>query len=312
MSAQILAVTFGDPCSIGPEIAHQAITDFLRESPEVGLHVFGSPSTWESEAFSFLRKHPKIRFHPIGSTQAWELGRPSAASGFMALESLQAAAGHCLEKKADALVTGPLDKSICAKVDPQFVGQTEFLKDLTKSDDVLMMLKNPDLRVALVTTHLAIKDISAQITAEKIIRKAKIFANYLNKQKDPRPLAILALNPHASDHGLFGNEEASVITPAIEEMKKLGMNVSGPIPADTAFCFSKEYSGFLCMYHDQGLIPLKMSGFESAINVSLGLPFLRTSVDHGTAFDIAGKGRASAQSFLHALREARDCYSLNS
>jgi len=307
MSPSVLAVSIGDPCSIGPEIAAKAISLFLKETPHVQLVVFGSISTWESKDFSLFQQESRIQFQSVGKPQTWKPGQPSLESGALAIDGLKQAANLCLEKKAKALVTGPVDKSICAKTDPHFIGQTEFLRDFTNSPSVLMMLKNPSLRVALVTTHLAIKNVAAAISEEKIIEKAEIFLSYLSKQKESRPLAILALNPHASDQGLFGDEEARIILPAVERMKKRGMNVVGPIPSDTAFCFAQNYAGFLCMYHDQGLIPLKMSGFENAINVSLGLPFLRTSVDHGTAFNLAGTGKASAQSFLHALREARDC-----
>ena len=164
-----------------------------------------------------------------------------------------------------------------------------------------MILRNRSLTVALVTTHIPLKDVSKKLRTQDIVATAETLHNHLSLfKKNPR-IAICALNPHASDNGLFGSEERNIIAPAVSRLKKIGLIVSGPLPADSLFFYANKYDGIVCLYHDQGLIPLKMSGFYDAINITAGLPFPRTSVDHGTAFPIAGKGLASSESFYQAL-----------
>jgi 4-hydroxythreonine-4-phosphate dehydrogenase len=247
----------------------------------------------------------RLELENVGDSR-FEPGRPSALSGQSAIESLRAAALYCLHRKAQALVTGPVDKYFCALNDQSFVGQTEFLKKLTQSNSVTMMLANSQLRVALVTTHLALRDVSRAVTSQGILQTTRNLHLYLRRSISNPQIAVCALNPHASDHGLFGDEEERILKPAIDVLKEEGLSVSGPLPADTAFCPPRKFDAYVCMYHDQALIPLKMSGFFEAINVSLGLPFLRTSVDHGTAFDIAGRGQASPLSLKNALEAARE------
>ena len=214
------------------------------------------------------------------------------------------ATAFCLSRRALTLTTGPLDKSLVSKTDPDFTGHTEFLEKKSKSKGSTMLLSSSKLKVSLVTTHLPLKKVSSLLTKEKIISTVIRTNDHLKRfTKRPR-LAVCALNPHASDNGLFGDEEAQIINPAIRNLKKKRLLVSGPYPADSLFCRSSDFDAIICMYHDQGLIPLKMHHFFDAINVTLGLPFLRTSVDHGTAFDIAGKRKASHLSYENALEYA--------
>lgn len=300
MSEVVIALSVGDPCSIGPEIVAAAVPEFVGRHPNVKLRVFGQ---LRSEQRQLLEGLSSVQLENESDSR-FQPGRPSTLSGQSAIESLRAAALCCLHRKAQALVTGPVDKYFCALNDQSFVGQTEFLKKLTQSNSVTMMLANSQLRVALVTTHLALRDVSQALTIEKILQTTRNLNHYLRRSISNPHIAVCALNPHASDHGLFGDEEERVLRPAIDTLKKEGLRLSGPLPADTAFCPPRKFDAYVCMYHDQALIPLKMSGFFEAINVSLGLPFLRTSVDHGTAFDIAGRGQASSLSLENALEAA--------
>ncbi len=298
-----LAVTFGDPCSIGPEVGIKALKIFLQETPQASLSLFACLDSLSMDEKDFLKSRPQVALNNISSNERLQAGKPSSQSGKAAVDCLRAAAQECLEDRAKALVTGPVDKYFCSLTQKDFRGQTEFLRDLSESKGVTMLLAHDRMRVALVTTHLALRDVPSRLTTESIVETCLRSFEYL-KSLTPKPkIAILALNPHASDQGLFGNEEKQIIEPAIQKLKALGMDVTGPLPSDTAFAIG-NYDAHICMYHDQALIPIKLTGFYEAINLSLGLPFLRASVDHGTAFDIAGQNKANATSFLNALRAA--------
>lgn len=243
-----------------------------------------------------------------------EPGKGTPAAGVAALLSLEAGVEALREGTIDVLVTAPINKDTIQSDDFRFPGHTEYLEsELGGEDDkALMILFNDLMRVALVTTHLPLKDVAGEVTKERVAEKIRVFARSLRLDfgiDGPR-IAVLALNPHAGDGGLLGSEEETAIKPAIEETFAEGILVFGPYAADGFFGRSREieFDGVLAMYHDQGLIPLKASSDEKGVNFTAGLPFVRTSPDHGTGYDIAGKGQASASSFREAIYRAIDIY----
>ena len=238
-------------------------------------------------------------------------GRYTAASGDASLRALQAAAADLAAGRIAALVTGPIDKHALADAGLAFPGQTELVAAACGVRRFAMMLAGPRLRVVLATTHLALRDVPAAITEDAVLDAADLVAAHLRDREGiaaPR-IAVLGLNPHASDGGRFGDEEARVIAPAVVRLRQAGIDATGPLPADTAFHRAVEgaFDAVVAMYHDQGLGPLKLLHFTSAINVTLGLPRVRCSPDHGPAFDLAGTGRADPGSLVEALRFARRC-----
>lgn len=293
-----IAATFGDPTSIGPEVATAAIKKLIAKRNDVIIHVFAPRQ--------FKINSKKIIWHDSIESSTFIAGKPGQRSGARALFDLSNAADACISKQCHALVTGPIDKYWCAKSDSKFTGHTEYLEKRTRSKKSTMLLEGPKLRVALVTTHIPLAKVSSNISSQKIIATAKNVCGYLKSFIHRPRLAICGLNPHASDKGLFGNEEQEIILPAIRKLKSAGIRVDGPLSADSLFHRTDPYDAVICMYHDQGLIPLKMRHFYDAINITLGLPFIRTSVDHGTAFDIAGKAKASSISYGQALQHAYD------
>lgn len=240
-----------------------------------------------------------------------EPGQPTAEAGRAAFAALERATADLLEGSIDALVTAPINKNTIQSDDFHFPGHTEYLESLAgEGAKSLMVLFNDRLRVALVTTHLPVARIASEITQEKIVEKLRVFSRSLEQDfacSYPR-IAVLALNPHAGDGGVLGSEEQSVISPAIEEARGKGINCYGPYAAD-GFFGSEQYNhfdGVLAMYHDQGLAPFKTLAMESGVNFTAGLPFVRTSPDHGTGYDIAGKGEASEASLREAVYAAID------
>ena len=237
---------------------------------------------------------------------AW--GRPSAAACAMTVSCIEAGVKLALAGSVDAICTCPINKEQLHRNGFPFPGHTEFIRDLTGARDVVMMLAGPKLRVALATIHEALADVPAVLTRERLRTTIRITAESMARDfglKSPR-IAIAALNPHAGEAGRFGREEIDLIVPAIEEFSGSRFQVSGPWPADTLFyrAMSGEFDAVVAMYHDQGLIPVKLAHFNDAVNVSLGLPVVRTSVDHGTAYDIAGTGKADPGSLLAAIKLA--------
>ena len=206
------------------------------------------------------------------------------------------------------MVTAPISKEAMNRAGHEYPGHTELLAELCGSDDFVMMLAGDVLRVSLVTIHEALADIPRLITFEQVLKTIRITAAGVARLTGtPHPrLAVLALNPHCGEGGMFGDEERSIIVPAIQAAQAEGIHAVGPLSADTLFYFAAQgaYDGVVAMYHDQGLIPLKMLHFDDGVNITLGLPIIRTSVDHGTAYDLAGTGRASEKSMLAAIRMA--------
>ncbi len=243
-----------------------------------------------------------------GVVNGFELGHPSKAVGEIALKCIDTAVELAKHKKIVGIVTAPVNKEVVALSYKKFTGHTEYIADKLGVNNYNMVMVSKKIKVALVTTHIAIKDVA------KKLNKAKIRNTILNSSKMLEQLgkrrgkiAVLALNPHSGDGGLFGNEEARYIKPVINDLQKKGINVSGPYVPDTFFVeYQKnpEYDVVVAMYHDQGLIPFKMLSFGSGINVTIGLPIIRTSVDHGTAYNIAGKNKADSNSLFEAIKFA--------
>ncbi|MDZ4306620.1 4-hydroxythreonine-4-phosphate dehydrogenase PdxA [Allopontixanthobacter sp.] len=323
----VLAVSLGDPAGVGPELIAAAWR--LREAEElppffvvggaeilaaaaaVGGHdlpIVRISGTDGAEA-SFAGALPVLDL-PDALNLAYTPGSPNPEGAALALASLTLATRMALSGAASGLVTGPVAKSLLAEVGFAFPGQTEFLGSACDlpADDAVMMLAGPQLRTVPLTVHCALADVPGLLTAELICRRARITAAALQRDfwiANPR-LAVAALNPHAGEGGKFGDEETRIMAPAIAALRAEGLDVTGPHPADALFAARARptYDAALCMYHDQALIPLKTLDFDAGVNVTLGLPIIRTSPDHGTAFDIAGKGVADPGAMIAAIRMA--------
>lgn len=322
MPKPIIAITMGDPAGIGPEVILKALTQSgVRESGR--FIIFGDANILHREAGRLGIKIPIIPIAGISEaafppnaieiinltilSPTFEFGKPSAASGDAAFKYIKSSAMAALNGEVDAVVTAPISKEALKMAGHNYPGHTEILAEICKTDDYAMMLAGPHLRVVLCTIHVPYTQVPALLSRELIFKTIRITHESLSKYlgKTPR-IAVASLNPHAGEGGLFGDEEVRLIRPAIDEGVSRGMDVSGPYPPDTLFYWASQgkYDAVVCMYHDQGLIPLKLLDFERGVNVTLGLPVIRTSVDHGTAFDIAGNGVANPSSMVEAMRMA--------
>jgi 4-hydroxythreonine-4-phosphate dehydrogenase len=235
-------------------------------------------------------------------------GKPEVAGGGAMVAYITRAVEMIQAGELDAMVTCPISKALMQAVGHLYEGHTQLIADLTRTRDFVMMLAGPKLRVTLATIHCALKDVPDMLTRDMVHTTIRITAESLIRDfglRAPR-LAVAALNPHAGESGIFGSEEADIIEPAVQQAREAGFHVEGPLPADTLFhkAVSGGFDAVVAMYHDQGLIPLKLLHFSDAVNVTLGLPIVRTSVDHGTAYDIAGKGRAGPASLKAAMQTA--------
>jgi 4-hydroxythreonine-4-phosphate dehydrogenase len=313
VSAPKLAITWGDPAGIGPEVVLKALAHWSEPVVVVGdrdrLH----------EAASRLGLEPPAEVLQAGTCPPEVLfaGEVSAAGGLAAAAAVRAGADLVACGEAAALVTAPLNKASLALAGEPFPGHTELLAAHFEAPQVRMMLQGGGLRVVLVTTHVALRDVPRLLTVEGIAETCQVAAAGLERLGIANPhLVLAALNPHASDGGRFGDEEERILVPALERARAAGVHVSGPAPSDTLFARAvRPESGVdavIALYHDQGLIPVKLAAFGGATNVTLGLPIVRTSPDHGTAFDIVGRGIAEADSLLEALRVARSLASPSS
>jgi 4-hydroxythreonine-4-phosphate dehydrogenase len=302
MPLKPIAISLGDPAGIGGEVAAKAL--MARPSLLKRAWLFGDPQALPAR---YRTRLSRCRWTLV-EAQGWRTGRPSAASGRVAYESVVGAALACLEGSASALVTAPLSKEALHLAGHRYPGHTELLAELAglRPQDVGMLLVGGGLRVFLVTRHLSLRQALDGLSTKALNEALAICAEGLAaafKIKKPR-LALAALNPHAGEAGAFGTEEQRLLSPFVAGHKRArGFQLSGPYPADTVFvqALRGSFDAVLCLYHDQALIPLKLLAFESGINVTLGLPFVRTSPDHGTAYDIAGKDKAHPGSFLAAL-----------
>ena len=319
-----LAVSLGDPAGIGPEIIAEA---WVRRTQE-GLAPFFVIGGAQVLADAAAARGIRIEIERItDSAQALETftdalpvigsddavytpGQPDQAGAHLALHSLVDGAGRTALGEAAALVTAPISKAELAMVGFTQPGQTEFLADACgrPRQDAVMMLAGPSLRAVPLTVHCALEEVAGRLSKELIIHRARIVNAALISQfgiERPR-IAVCGLNPHAGENGRFGDEEQRIIAPAIDELEAEGLDITGPHPGDALFTprAREKYDVALAMYHDQALIPLKALDFDEGVNVTLGLPILRTSPDHGTAFDIAGKGIADPGAMIAALRMA--------
>jgi 4-hydroxythreonine-4-phosphate dehydrogenase len=313
-----LALTMGEPAGIGAEIiAALAQTDVAADLIAIGdtdallfaAQARGIALTLETDDGRWRTQRAPGTLRCINIPAAAEVvpGKLDVRNAAYVLATLARAADGCIEGEFDAIVTAPVHKGIINDAGVAFSGHTEFFAARAKCD-VAMLLVAPGLRVALATTHLPLAQVPAAITAPGLVRILRIVHNDLQHRFGiPLPrIAVLGLNPHAGEGGHLGREEIDVIAPTLAALRAEGMRVDGPLAADTAFVPAKRerYDAYLAMYHDQGLPVLKALGFGDSVNVTLGLPFIRTSVDHGTALDIAGTGKADASSMVAAAQMA--------
>ena len=320
----IVAITMGDPAGIGPEVIVKSLASPAVRSVCRSI-VIGSASVMAdaaemmprevelAAADTFEQLHLQSEALPVlncvsSRVESIEIGRESEVSGEAAAQAITKAVELASAGSVSAVVTGPVSKRALHLAGYTYPGQTEFIATLTGTSEVVMMLVSKRLRVALVTTHCALSDVGAHLSKEAIIGKIKVLDTWLRDYLgvNQPTIGVCAVNPHAGDGGIFGREEPEIIEPAIEAVRGEGINAVGPASADTLFAQSrtKRYDAYVAMYHDQGLIPLKMDAFGKGVNVTLGLPIIRTSPDHGTAFDIAGKGIADPGSMIEAIKLA--------
>ncbi len=287
MALPRIGLTVGDPAGIGPEIAARAACDARV-----------------TDVCEPLLYHPA----DAGAGPVFEPGVATAAGGRAAYDAVCRAAADALAGRLDALATAPVNKTAWRLAGLPWRGHTELLAHLTGASDVAMMFHTERLRVVLATVHIPLAEVPAQLTRQRVERTVELAAAELPRfgcHLPPR-LALAGINPHAGEQGLMGHEEARVLRPAVEALQARGIAVAGPLPGDTVFvrALGGEFDAVVACYHDQGLIPVKLLGFGRAVNVTLGLPIVRTSVDHGTAYDIAGRGVADPSSLIEALRLA--------
>ena len=303
-----IGITMGDPNGIGPEVIVKAVqSEEVLGICEPVIYASG-PVMQRAERTFGLKLNCKIE--DKGSYKDLEVNEGSIdkRAGESSLYYIEEAVKDTLDKKINAVVTAPISKESTHLAGSVYPGHTEMLKALTGADKVVMLFEGGPFKVALVTIHTALSEVPKLITKENILNTLSVCNNDLkNKYGINGPkIAVCGLNPHAGEAGAFGNEEIKEIIPALEEAKQKGIDVTGPLPADTLFYRAKngEWDLVLAMYHDQGLIPFKMLSFDTGVNVTLGLPIVRTSPDHGTAFDIAWKGMARPTSMIEAIKAA--------
>jgi len=332
-------ITVGEPAGIGSDCIIRAYLDH----PDDFKHcIVVAPARWLQQRAGEIQVHPSIRVFPDlddathAAAQArhsasshtlycWNpvpveqsdvavtAAQPSAQTADAVVACIEAAAKACLSGRASALVTGPIEKAVLRNCGFDFPGHTEFLDHLStqhsnEASNFVMMLASEDMRVALLTTHIALRDVASALSTVKTLQCLRIVAHDLRHRfgiAKPR-LALCGLNPHAGEQGHFGREEIDILAPAVLQAQSEGIEVTGPLPADTIFSANvrQHYDAIVCCYHDQALIPLKALSFGEAVNVTLGLPFIRTSVDHGTALDRVGSDDVSYTSLLAAMRMA--------
>jgi len=322
----LIGITMGDPAGVGPEIIVKALADsnisgfcrplvlgdpevlssaILRSSLEMSLNVISKPSearavtgTMDLMALSDFKREAILP------------GKPTLKGGQAMVKYIIRAVGMCLDRELGAMVTCPISKVLMHQAGYQYDGHTQLIARLTNTDEYVMMLAGESLRVALVTIHCPLKDVPDIISGDLVYRTIILTATALREDfgLEKACLAVAALNPHAGEEGLFGSEEEKIINPAVVKAADEGVDLVGPLPPDTLFYKAAKgrFGAVIAMYHDQGLIPLKLLHFSDAVNVTLGLPIIRTSVDHGTAYDIAGTGEADASSLKAAIRMAAE------
>lgn len=320
----LIGVTMGDPAGIGPEICAKALTASEvtavancvvigdRRSLRHGLKI----SRINGVEINPIKEVSEVRFQP-GLINVLDLnnadparikpGQVSKAAGQAAFAYIEKAIKLAKDGAIDGIATGPINKEAVRKAGHRFDGHTEILAHYTKTKDYAMMFVSDKLWVILATTHLPLQAVSKNINRKNVLKTIRLAHETLLRVRGRKPrIGVAGLNPHAGENGLFGREEIRTIKPAVEEAKKAGMDVTGPISPDAIFYLANAgmYDIVVAMYHDQGLIPLKLLSFNRSVNVTVGLPIVRTSVDHGTGFDIVGKGWAKPQSLIEAIQVA--------
>lgn len=304
-----IAITMGDASGVGPEIVLRRFAAGLLPDDVV---VYGDRSIIEHGAalLGLSVDLAQLRMVDLGLLAAADHrpGMLDAKAGAAAREYVLRATRDALDGTVSAVVTMPMNKEATQFTDPAFVGHTELIAAACGVERFSMMLAAGDLAVTHVSTHVSLQEAIRRVRRERVREVIDLTHDTLVRFLERPRIAVCGLNPHAGEHGLFGNEDIDEITPAIESARAAGLDVSGPHPADTVFhqaVHHKRYDAIVCMYHDQGHTPMKLLAFESGVNVTIGLPIVRTSVDHGTAFDIAWKGTAFTESLQHALDWAR-------
>src|SRR5947209_1322324 len=301
-------ITLGDSSGIGPEILLKAHSEHQLPRP---FRVFGDRGVLEyyNEKLALSVRLSELDVQDPGMLKSSDVqpGMLSAQSGAAARRYVVDATKAALAGAISAVVTLPINKEATQMTDPNFTGHTELIGELCGSEDVTIMLVSDQLIVTHVSTHVSLKTAIARAKRDRVLKIIELTGAAVSRLRSNPRIGVAGLNPHAGENGLFGDEEIEEIRPAVEAAKKQGIPVEGPLAPDTLFYLAvqkKKYDAIVCMYHDQGHIPLKLLDFEGGVNVALGLPIVRTSVDHGTAFDIAGKGIASTTSLLRAIELA--------
>jgi 4-phospho-D-threonate 3-dehydrogenase / 4-phospho-D-erythronate 3-dehydrogenase len=325
-----IGITMGDPAGVGPEITLKGLRDLFARRGEIPVIVYGSLAALRvaAERYSIpavidgegtAARWPRVSVSLVPEpTSPPTMGEVQAEAGEVAYAAIAEAVKDAMASKICAIVTAPISKEALNLSGHVYSGQTEMLADLSDTAGTCMMLAHGDLRVSHVSTHTALANVPALLTDTRLSRVIELTYDALSRLGIAKPrIAVAGLNPHAGESGLFGKEDGEVIAPVVARYHATGMSIRGPIPGDTVFvrALAREFDAVIAIYHDQGHIPVKLLGFRvdpgtgrwiglSGVNVTLGLPFVRTSVDHGTAFDIAGKGIASAQSMIEAIEFA--------
>ena len=324
MDKPIIGITMGDPAGIGPEICAKAlqsneiqkIANCLvigdRKSLRQGIKISKLPGI----EINSIKSVSEARFIP-GTIDLLDLnnvelskikmGEVSRAAGKASVQYIERAIEMAKAGSIDAMVTAPINKEAIQKAGYRFHGHTEILAHHTGAKNYAMLFVSDKFWVMLATTHIPLKSVSSHLKKEKILKNIRLAHETLFKLRGKEPrIGVAGLNPHAGESGIFGSEEKKIIKPAVDEARKLGINVQGPISPDAIFYLANVgmYDLVLAMYHDQGLIPLKLISFNHSVNVTVGLPIIRTSVDHGTGYDIAGKGWANPSSMIEAIKVA--------
>jgi 4-hydroxythreonine-4-phosphate dehydrogenase len=304
-----IGITLGDVNGIGPEVAIKAIANPAWRGHAL-FTLIGPRAATEQQAQAMALPFPDmLEWIDTGYGIAWNPGTLQTDASTAAASAIQLAVEQCLSGRLDAMVTAPISKEGFHRAGIKVPGHTELLAELTNTNSFGMMLIGGGLRVMLVTRHLPIRAVADALTIDNIRAAIELTGESLHLFGiEPGRIGVCGLNPHAGDGGILGTEEKELIEPAIRLARERGFIVSEPVPADTIFyeAVNGKYDAVVAMYHDQGLGPLKMAGFDEGVNVTLGLPIIRTSPDHGTAFAIAGKNRASATSMQHAIQLAID------
>ncbi len=317
-------ISIGDITGIGPEVTLKALSELAKSRDTTRYLLLGDFDHLQTLNEQLGLRLPLQRFENYAQSGSYfvhetqpplpeNLSKGAAPAALASANWVEEGARRCLAKELDALITAPVNKEAIVRAGRRFIGQTELLSELSGTQETAMMLLGSDdrgrwLRVVLATTHVSIRKLPDQLTTEKVLLAIRLAARSCHDLGLPRArVAVCGLNPHAGEGGAIGDEEMTVITPAVRQAKSMQLDVEGPLSADALFyyVFRGDYDAVVAMYHDQGLVPLKMIGFESGVNWTLGLPFIRTSPDHGTAYDIAGQGKASPSSMLSAMSLAR-------